>query len=115
MNRIATMSVIRGEGQVEAIMNGVVQKELQRLQELSRKQLDEERIALRMEMNYLRAESDTIRASRNKMLGQKLIELEDELSNISTFARIIDGLQTAWGITYGTVSCMLSSLRRNHR
>lgn len=110
MNRIATMSVIRGQGECEAIINGVVQKEIQRLQEINKRQLDDERQLLRMEINYLRSESDTIRASRNKMLRKSIRELEHRLNDKGLFARIIDSIQNAWGMTYGVVWSIASKI-----
>ena len=104
MKRVATMSVIRGEGQCEAIVNGVVQQELRRLQEISKRQLDDERELIRAELKQLRGENAAMRYTRGKHNRERLTALEDDILGepIKWRQRLIWRVSDGWGLFWAT-------------
>lgn len=77
MNRVATMSVVRGEGECLVIVNNVVQKEITRLQRIEREKLEAEKEQMAKAMRKLKGECTAARQSRNRLLGEKMRELNE--------------------------------------
>ena len=73
MQRLVTMSVIRGEGECEVIVNHVVQKEIRRLQEINRKKFESE-------MRVMRERLNASERKRRKVLKEKLDALDARLA-----------------------------------
>lgn len=72
MNRVMTMTVVRGQGECEAIVNGVVSAELKRQQAMARAKLDAER----EEMNRRIEKADKAEARHRKMLAKRVKDIE---------------------------------------
>lgn len=70
MQRVATFTKIHGNGNIEAVMNGIVNAELMRQRELEREELEKERDFANM-----------IRARRNNLLKEKYIAIKAESHN----------------------------------
>ena len=81
VQRIATMTVIRGGGECQTVINGVVSRELERIQTEQREKLNAERETLRREYDDLVGKSGMVLNSRNKLLAQRLTEIEDRISS----------------------------------
>lgn len=101
MNRLMTMTVVRGHGECEAVVNGVVNAEIKRLQREAQAQFDAERSALQTEL--VRAE--VIEESRNRMLAAKLDELRERLSK-KRQSKIVD----AYEVSVATVICFIDRI-----
>lgn len=110
MNRIATLSVIRGEGRVDAIMNGVVSQELRRLQDIRDTQMANERHAYKKEIMYLRSEGDAARQSRNRLLRDRMDRFAAELKPSFAY-RVKSVFQIPWAWTYCLFTGLFSYLR----
>ena len=72
---ITRVSVIRGTGKCEAVVNGLVNQEVQRLQKIEHDKFEAERQAFRAELVRL----GLVESSRNRMLAQRLREIEEKL------------------------------------
>ena len=88
MKRTVTMTVIRGNGECEAIVNGVVNQELRKLRERDKANL-----------RTCEANLEVTRQSRNRMLANQLKALEHALSKRRTLRRVA----TAWAVFYATL------------
>ena len=103
------MTVVRGEGECMAIVNGVVQKEIARLQAENRRRAERERMELRREISAARAEADTVRRSRNRMLEERLFDIrrlyDPPEHRIRT--KIRESASTAWAVVMGTMIVIL--------
>lgn len=94
MQPIATFTKFHGKGNIEVIMNNVVNRELTHQREAEQKALETERAFLwqefqkankkhELEMKGMNVCMNTIKNQRNKMLAEKLKAIEDELYNKS--------------------------------
>lgn len=94
MTRTMTMTVIRGEGEgVDVIVNNVVKQELQRQDE-----------ARRAEMERQQARSETIEASRNRLLAEQLAATRRALYRRPPLGkRIRNRIADIWAVCIGTV------------
>lgn len=94
MTRTMTMTVIRGEGEgVDVIVNNVVKQELQRQDE-----------ARRAEMERQQARSETIEASRNRLLAEQLAATRRTLYRRPPLGkRIRNRIADIWAVCIGTV------------
>lgn len=77
MNMIASATVIRGQGECEAYMNGVVMKEMKRLNAIHA------------------AEMGTVKNHRNRLLAERLEKLAQKEK---WWVRLKDRLETAWAV-----------------
>lgn len=89
-NRVATLTVIRGNGDCIALMNGIVKEEIVKMNE---------RHAL--EMSRKQVELDTARGTRNAMRQERL-EAYRELDSRpkSAFKRLLEPLETFWCVLW---------------
>lgn len=101
MNRLMTMTVVRGHGECEAVVNGVVNAEIKRLQLEARKQLDAERDAMQTEL--VRAE--VIEVARNRMLAEKLDAVRERMAT-KRQPKIV----TAYEVSVATVICFIDRI-----
>lgn len=94
MTRTMTMTVIRGEGEgVDVIVNNVVKQELQRQSE-----------ARCAEMERQQARSETIEASRNRLLAEQLAATRRALYCRPPLGkRIRNRIADIWTIFIGTI------------
>ena len=94
MTRTMTLTVIRGEGEgVDVIVNNVVKQELQRQDE-----------ARRAEMERQQARSETIEASRNRLLAEQLAATRRALYRRPPLGkRIRNRIADIWAVCIGTV------------
>jgi hypothetical protein len=90
MQRVATFTKIQGNGNIEVIMNGIVNKEIQRLrrQELfelnkANEELERERDAVKM-----------IKKQRDRLLAEKYAESKPRRMSIRT--RVKESIIFAW-------------------
>lgn len=72
MNRIGTMTVIRGNGDIEVIMNTVVNAEIKRLREQDMVKMEQERKEHEKEMEWMKM----IKKKRNELLEEKCKAIE---------------------------------------
>lgn len=79
MKRITTVSVIRGEGECQAIVNGIVSDELRRIQEKKDSQHAEEVAKLEMLADRMAARNDLLRKRRNELRERELRDLEEAI------------------------------------
>lgn len=70
MNRIATMTVVRGSGNVEAIMNGIVNQEIKRLRAKELEEMEAQRREFEKEMGWM----NMIKKQRDRERAQHLKE-----------------------------------------
>lgn len=90
MNRIATVSVIRGSGACDVYMNHVVSQEMKRLQALERK-----------ENEGLRQRMELVTSSRNKLLDERLKQHDRESSFRKPFhKRLQERLVQAYSVFF---------------
>ena len=94
MTRTMTMTVIRGEGEgVDVIVNNVVKQEIQRQNE-----------ARCAEMERQQARSETIEASRNRLLAEQLAATRRALYRRPPLGkRIRNRIADIWAVCIGTV------------
>lgn len=79
---IASATVIRGQGECEAYMNGVVMKEMKRLNAIHA------------------AEMGTVKNHRNRLLAERLEKLKP-VQKVSLWERLKDFVATAWAQFFG--------------
>lgn len=65
--RIATVTKIKGNGDVEVIMNGIVSEEIKRLRQHELNELEQKRKEFEKEMEWM----NMIKKQRNKLLQEK--------------------------------------------
>lgn len=101
MNRIATLTVIRGNGECVAYMNGIVKEEMKKLNERHAR-----------EMARKNAELDASRGHRNRLLRDNLRDYRVlNARPVSACKRLLEGLETfwcqCWGVAYeiGLLEC----------
>ena len=82
MNMIASATVIRGKGECEAYMNGVVMKEMKRLNETHA------------------AEMAVVKNHRNRLLSDRMKALKP-VQKVSIRERVKDFIETAWAQFFG--------------
>ena len=91
MNRIAAMTVIRGNGKCEAYWNGIVMEEMKKLNE---------RHAL--EMTKKNSELEAARGHRNRLLRDNLAAYRVlNARPVSAFRRLTERLTLIWCQLYG--------------
>lgn len=90
MNRIATMTVIRGNGACEAFMNGVVREEMLKINAKHDIEMKKTNAALQATTNH-----------RNKLLADRAAALRQyNVRPRSIFSRIKDSIVNAWCLFY---------------
>ena len=72
MKSIGTMTVIRGNGDVEVIMNAVVSAEIKRLREHDKAEMERERKEFEREMEWM----NMVKKQRNRLLEEKCKAIE---------------------------------------
>lgn len=82
MNMIANATIIRGNGECEAYMNGVVNKEMKRLNAMHA------------------AEMATVRQHRNRLLSDRMKALQPA-KKVRMRDRLKDRIATAWAKLFG--------------
>lgn len=93
MNRIATTTIIRGNGACEIYMNGIVKEEIRKINEQHA-----------MEMRTKDAELQAARAHRNKLLADNLEAARARNCHRKTvFSRIRKLCLVAWAIVWYSV------------
>ena len=103
MDRIATCSIIRGNGGVEAYVNGVVSEELRRQNAI--------RAA---EEEALKAELATTKARRNRLLAEDL-KLRHTKRKIPLRERVRDRIADGWAWVMGCIITYAECMRsRKH-
>lgn len=91
MKRIATATVIRGNGACEAYINGVVKEEMRRQQ--AKFQAERERAA-------------AVEASRNRLLARQKTELmRKTYYRPNLFRRLLRPFENAWAMFWATLIC----------
>lgn len=86
MNRIATVTVIRGSGDCEAYFDGIVQDEIKKMSS-----------QYNTEIKTKNAELEAIKNHRNKLLSSKLGVIRAEITRpISKFTKIRDKIDILW-------------------
>lgn len=96
MNRIAAVTVIRGEGECQAYINGVASAEIRRQQERMRAETERAR---------------TVEASRDRLLSRRLAEIIRELdARPGLLRRIWRGAVNAWALFWATLICWSEAL-----
>ena len=87
MKRIATATVIRGNGACEAYINDIVNKEIMKMNEQHE-----------MELSRRESEMEAIRNHRDKLLADKMVSLtKHKKSKFKRFwKRVKDSLELAW-------------------
>ena len=91
MNRIATMTVIRGNGACEAFMNGVVREEMLKMNARHDIEIKKTNAALTAATEH-----------RNKLLADRAAALNNyNVRPRSIFGRIKDSIVTGWCIVWG--------------
>lgn len=91
MNRIAAMTIIRGNGECQAYWNGVVMEEMRKMNE---------RHAL--EVKTKDAELDAARSHRNALLRDQLAVYRAlNAKPVSAFRRLREALVTFWCVIWG--------------
>lgn len=90
MKRIATMTVIRGEGECQAIVNGVIDRELQRKQE-----------ELRKEKEIIEARLSIVVKQRDRLLAEEMCRRKAYRPPLHR--RILDTIETAYALTAATI------------
>lgn len=84
MNRIAAVTVIRGEGECKAYIDGVADQDIRRKQE-----------KMRAEITRTRA----VEARRNRMLARDLAEIEGMVNpKLNVFQRLWRPVADAWAL-----------------
>lgn len=83
MQRVATFTKIQGNGNIEVIMNGIVNKEIQRLRRQELEELEREREAVKM-----------IKKQRDRLLAEKYAESKPRRMSIRT--RVKESIIFAW-------------------
>lgn len=91
MDRIATCSIIKGNGGVEAYVNGVVSEELRRQNAIRE-----------AEEAALRAELATTKARRNRLLAEDL-KLRRTVRKIPLRERVRDRIADGWAWVMGCI------------
>lgn len=91
MMRLATMTVIRGNGECEAIVNGVVAQEMRRMQEMHKK-----------EMDTLDAQLKQITARRDKLLAENM-HVRNIPKKTPLFIRIKDKIADIYALSVATI------------
>lgn len=87
MNRIAACTVIRGEGECRAYMNGVVQEEIRRQQ---------------AQMRARNERASMVESSRNRMLAARMDEINRRARRRpNPLRRMADGIANAWAVIWG--------------
>ena len=81
MNRIAAATVIRGKGECQAYINGVVMKEMKRLNDLH---------AIEME---------AVKQHRNRLLSDRM-EALNPVQKEKWWIRLKDRIATAWAVFF---------------
>lgn len=90
MNRVATATIIRGNGECQAYINGVVMKEMKRLNERHA-----------AEMRSKQFELDSVRKHRNRLLASKLDGGYDNRSKWQRFKdRVREKVCVAWAVVF---------------
>lgn len=91
MNRLATVTVIRGNGACEAYVNGVIQEEIVKMKERHEREL------VTMESELAAAKSH-----RNDLLGEKLAVVRAaNAKSISWFERVKERIIITWCQIWG--------------
>lgn len=86
MNRIATVTVIRGSGDCEAYVDGIVQEEIEKMKSRHN-----------TEIQAKNAELEATKIHRNKLLSSKLGVIRAESARpISRFTRIRNKIDILW-------------------
>lgn len=87
--RIAAATIIRGEGECKAFINGVADQEISRKQE-----------QMRAEMQRALA----VEGSRNRMLARNLAELESTLNpKLNRWQRFWKDMADVWALTWAVI------------
>ena len=90
MKRVAAMTVIRGEGNCEALMNGVVSEEMKKMNERHAK-----------EMAVLRAELEATKNKEKQLLSDRMAVIKaSNAKPVQLFARVKEALVTAWCVLW---------------
>ena len=93
MNRIATMTVIRSEGECLELVNGVLQKDIEKLKEQHMKELDR-----------MRFELETVREQRDKLRSHVIKSIDEMMEeDVRVIDKIVDGIEYAWCVMWGLI------------
>ena len=93
MKPIATMTLIRGKGECQAIMNNVVMEEMARMNRRHK-----------YEMDTMSGELAAARIHRNKLLAKELEDLRVRLAKpTSLWERFKEKVEIAWCVFFGTL------------
>ena len=96
MNRIAAVTVIRGQGECQAYINGVASAEIRRQQDRMRAETERAR---------------TVEASRDRLLTCRLTEIAEKLdARPGLLHRLHQRAVDAWALLWGTFICWSEAL-----
>lgn len=97
MQRVATVTKIKGNGDVEVIMNGIVSEEIKRLRQHELNELEQKRKEFEKEMEWM----NMIKKQRDKLLQEKY-------ENINIKTKRHESLRDRAKETIGfTIACFL--------
>lgn len=93
MKRVAALTVIRGEGNCEAIMQGIVNEEMKKMNERHAK-----------ELSALRAELEATKNKEKQLLGDRMAVIKaSNAKPVQLSKRIIEAVETAWCVLWAIV------------
>lgn len=91
MNIVATTTVIRGNGACEAFMNGIVNEEIEKMNERHQK-----------ELCAMESELGAVKTHRNKLLASNLAAVRAcNARSVSWFVRLKEDITISWCKLYG--------------
>lgn len=98
MERIATVTVIRGNGACEIFMDGIMREEIEKVN----KEIEEMKERHNQELVTIESELEATRGHRNKLLSRKLDILRaGNARNVSWLARLKERIVIIWCQIYG--------------
>lgn len=97
---IVNMTLIRGKGDCQAIMNGVVMEEMEKMSKRHKYEMD----ILRCELDILRCELEASRSHEYELLAKDLAELRVRLVRPTSFWELFkEKVEIAWCVFIGTL------------
>lgn len=93
MNRIAAMTVIRGDGECQTLMNGVIQKDIERLNVEHNKELEDLKFRL-----------ETVTKNRDRLQANVINDINEMVEeHVKVIDKIRDGIEYAWCMMWGMI------------